>query len=408
MVGKLPPGETDVTKMIPTGDTGPKGAVKRRRAEETGEPLYKAQQKTTVSRTQGSDVKDTTSAATTPIQATDEETKPSASDIKRIGTRDPSRVKYPMHWLVFVVLWGYLQGMTSCVQIAALWNSNYELLASRFVDFPKHKISHDTVLRLIKAIGRFKLWLVLRLFTENIIVNIEEFYRKNNINYNNSSPNKEDNIFDKTIYPVDGKSFNACPVRPGGKKQRYILNMFDSKHQLVVEIILVGEKTNEITYCVEIIDGIDLRDGIVTVDALNSTGKFSKKITDQGGDYCFAIKENYSKIYANLRELFKKYETSDLMKHAEKNGKEHGRMEERHAYVLPAYLLEEEFQDHWSGLQHGSIVMNVQRRLELTKDTKSNEDVRYFISSLCRVGAHVTMCAPHRSGRADFPHPAPS
>ena len=47
VLGKLPPGERDIGKMIPTGDTGPKGAVKRRRAEEAGKPLYKEREKPT-------------------------------------------------------------------------------------------------------------------------------------------------------------------------------------------------------------------------------------------------------------------------------------------------------------------------------------------------------------------------
>ena len=47
LMGKLPPGERDISKMIPTGDTGPKGAMKRRRAEEAGEPLYKERKKPT-------------------------------------------------------------------------------------------------------------------------------------------------------------------------------------------------------------------------------------------------------------------------------------------------------------------------------------------------------------------------
>lgn len=380
LIGKLPPGERDLNKMIPTGDTGPKGAMKRRRAEESGEPLYKEQQKSTEPQTSGAS-KAQSSAATTSIQEDGEETKPSAADIKRIDARDPSRVKYPMHWFIFVVLWCYLQGMTSCIQIAASWNSNYEFLSSRFPDFPKYKISHDTVLRLIKLIGRFKLWSILRLFTDHIIAKIEDLSQNKDIDNNNFGRNINDSIFNKNIFPIDGKAFRASPVKPGGNKRKYVLNLFNCKHRLVVEVVLVGDKTNEIPHCVDVIDGINIGDGVVTTDALNSTGALSREITNRGGDYCFAIKENYKGIYSNLCELFKKYENSDLMKYAETRDKGHGRIEDRQVYVLPAYLLEEDYQEHWSGLKHGSIVMNVQRRLEITKDIKSTE-TRYFITSL--------------------------
>ena len=43
--GQTRTGRPAINKMIPTGDTGPKGAVKRRRAEEAGEPLYKERKK---------------------------------------------------------------------------------------------------------------------------------------------------------------------------------------------------------------------------------------------------------------------------------------------------------------------------------------------------------------------------
>lgn len=170
VVGKLPPGEADVSKMIPTGDTGPKGKMKRLRAAETGEPLYKEYKKSTREQesVDGSQSKPTEIVAENQ-SAESEETKPRAGDLKRIDARDPSRVKIPLHLFILVVLWGYMQGKTSCTQIAMLWNTNIEYLSLRFVDFPNHKISHDTVLRLIKLIGRFTVWSLLRFFTDNII-----------------------------------------------------------------------------------------------------------------------------------------------------------------------------------------------------------------------------------------------
>ena len=265
----------------------------------------------------------------------------------------------------------------TCIEIATVWNSNIKLLTSRFADFPKHKISHDTVRRLIKLVGRFKKWSILQLFTENIISKIDELKDTSNQKYTNN----DYKIFNKKIVPFDGKAFRASRVKKGSEMPRYILNAFDNNREVVLEISLVGDKTNEIKHTTELLKKIDVSDCVITTDALNSTRKFSKEIINSRADYCFAIKENYKGLYANVRDLFIKYEESELVKHAKSRNHEHDRIEDREVYVLPAYLLEEEYHERYAGLRHGCIVMNPQKRHEKNKDKKTFDN-RYFIVSL--------------------------
>ncbi len=120
IIGKLPPGETDLSKMVPVRQRAPKGT---RSLEKVIDPMK------------------------------------SVND-----PRDQTKIIYPLDTVLTVILLAAMNKLTSCSQIASYWKTNREELKSFFSDFPEKDISHDTVRRLLLILGKQSENQLLQLF----------------------------------------------------------------------------------------------------------------------------------------------------------------------------------------------------------------------------------------------------
>ena len=80
----------------------------------------------------------------------------------------------------------------------------------------------------------------------------------------------------------------------GNDKHRayHVVSAFVAENQLTLGEICVEEKTNEITAVPELLDLIDVKDDIVTADAMSCQKKIVEKIIDKKADYTIGLKQN--------------------------------------------------------------------------------------------------------------------
>jgi len=109
LVGKLPPGETDVSKMLPTD----KKYVSKK--VDAGEVLK------------------------------------SAGVV--VDPRRQACVQYPLDVVLLVIVLAVMMGHPSCYAIAEFWAAQMENLKKLISGFPSQAISHDTIRRIIKILG---------------------------------------------------------------------------------------------------------------------------------------------------------------------------------------------------------------------------------------------------------------
>ena len=106
---------------------------------------------------------------------------------------------------------------------------------------------------------------------------------------------KEDGILERVI-AIDGKT-----VR-GSKDSFHHHSALHSVHAWSVENgicpgqIACGEKTNEIIVIHQIIDLLDIKGSIITIDAMGTQTAIAEKIVENEGDYIFAVKGNHGSI----------------------------------------------------------------------------------------------------------------
>ena len=79
----------------------------------------------------------------------------------------------------------------------------------------------------------------------------------------------------------------------------------------------------------KLIDQIDVRGNIVTIDAAGATPNIITKIADKGGDCVIGLKENQPKARELAQELFENKNAKTLIKEFTQTGKGHGRVETR-------------------------------------------------------------------------------
>jgi predicted transposase YbfD/YdcC len=130
---------------------------------------------------------------------------------------------------------------------------------------------------------------------------------------------------------VDGKTVRGA-VQPDGRAVHLLAAM--TSGGAVIAQREVGHKTNEITQVKPLLDPLDLRGAVVTLDALHAQRETAGYLVeDKGADYIFtAVKDNQPKLFDALDALpWREVPVQHTM-----NDRAHGRDETRTIQVLPA------------------------------------------------------------------------
>ena len=131
---------------------------------------------------------------------------------------------------------------------------------------------------------------------------------------------------------VDGKTLRGA-VQAGGRAA-YLLAAMTHGSAVVLAQREVGHKTNEITQVKPLLDPLDLRGAVVTLDALHAQRETARYLAeDKGADYIFtAVKDNQPGLFTALDAL----PWDSVPVQLTMTGRAHGRDETRTIQVLPA------------------------------------------------------------------------
>jgi predicted transposase YbfD/YdcC len=179
---------------------------------------------------------------------------------------------------------------------------------------------------------------------------------------------------------VDGKALRRSHDAAHGLGVLQIVSAWCSEEGLSLGQVACEEKSNEITAIPELLRSIDLKNTIVTIDAMGCQKEIVRQI-DQGGGTCvIAAKENQPKLYAAIRKHFAEQVEAEFadMSYQIHTTEEtsHGRIEER-GYRLTA--VPKDFAVKKDRPQIKAIGYAV--RLTQHADGRETHDVRYYIVS---------------------------
>lgn len=169
---------------------------------------------------------------------------------------------------------------------------------------------------------------------------------------------------------IDGKTISNS----GHDKPLHIVSAWCSANRLILGQEKVDAKSNEITAIPKLLKLLDLKDRIVTIDAMGAQRDICQQIIDQEGDYVISLKGNQGALHKDAK-LYLEDQDTYLMTN-ENNDKGHGRIEQRIAAITREIDWLQDLHK-WPGLKSiGKITSRV-----LKKDKETTE-TRYYISSL--------------------------
>lgn len=183
------------------------------------------------------------------------------------------------------------------------------------------------------------------------------------------------------IVAFDGKTH--CRAKDGSGNGLHMLNAWAVKNRLVLGQLPVPGKSNEIAAMPYLMDILELKDCIVTADALNCQKGIAAKALEKGAGYVLAIKRNHPATYDEIKCYFDACAQSEPAAFEMPVEKAHGRMESRKFWISDDIVWLEGKKD-WPGLR---TICMVEAAREVVGSEEAVTTRRYYLSSLRAVEA---------------------
>lgn len=271
--------------------------------------------------------------------------------------RQQSKVRHKLVDIVVIVLFAMLSNANEWEEIAMFAESHEEFLR-KHLELPNGIPSHDTIRRVM---GMVK----------------PEYVQQMQNKWNDLLNSNEGEKL-KKIINIDGKTMRDSGQKD--KKPHHVVSAWSKEDGFCLGQNVVSEKSNEITAIPELLDTINIKGHIITIDAMGTQTAIAKKIKSEHGDYVLAVKENQKNLYGDIKDYF---DDEVLRNLARQEGnylktveKAHSQIETREYYQTEKISWLDE-KSNWKGLKTiGMVEKTIQRDGETVKER------RYYISSL--------------------------
>lgn len=274
--------------------------------------------------------------------------------------------KYTHHLLsdiLITALCGILSGADDFEEIAE-YGREKETFLQMFLTLPKGIPSHDTFRRVFQHLDSAEFEKCLIKYSEEILKDLAHLQ----IN-------------------IDGKVLRATGQR--GKKTAAIciVSAWASEHCLALGQSKVDKKSNEKTAIPQIIETVDVKNALVSIDAMGCDVKIAGLIRHHKGDYLLALKKNQKNLYEevhdwmiNNKSAFECFTQTDYVG---------GRIEKRTIYVCNDLTFIDE-SNKW--IDSKTIIMVESERHFKSGLNKSTFQIRFYISSKLEGAIYFSRC----------------
>jgi len=188
------------------------------------------------------------------------------------------------------------------------------------------------------------------------------------------------------LIALDGKTLRRSFDRASGKAAIHMISAWSSANGLVFGQLATEAKSNEITAIPKLLELLDIRGAVVSIDAMGCQREIARKIVENGGDYLFSLKGNQSTMHDEVAWWLDHAIAGQIreasLDHHEQTTKGHGRLETRRVWCTEQVDWFAD-RDQWAGLS-SLIAVDGQRQWA---DGRIEKERRYFISSLRGVDA---------------------
>ncbi len=274
-------------------------------------------------------------------------------------SRKQSNITYRLSDILFMLLTGFLSGQKDIESILELSEERIDF----FLKYTEMKRipCMKTVMDVLSMIKASELELCLYGIFRNVF--------------------KLDVHFASEQVCIDGKTICTTASMEEYDSPLHIVTAFLADEGICLAQKAVANKSNEIPAVRDLIEMMDIKNRVITADALNCQKETAKLIIDNKGNYVLQVKANQKRFYEDIYAMFDKkfmdendkeqnYETYEVIE------KGHGRIERRTCYVLKDIEYFTDYKDTWKGLKR---IFAVKREVE--KAEKKSNEISCYISS---------------------------
>jgi predicted transposase YbfD/YdcC len=176
---------------------------------------------------------------------------------------------------------------------------------------------------------------------------------------------------------IDGKTL--CGSASSKLGPLHLVSAWATEANLTLGQVAVDGKSNEITAIPQLLQLLELKGALVTIDAMGCQKEIAKQIVAAGGDYVLAVKGNQERLLEDVQTTVMRALEGQLPEHVvvehATSEQGHGRKEER-SYVVIHDVEGIRDRTAWPGLK--TVIMC---GCERTVNGQVTTEVRYFIGS---------------------------
>ncbi len=231
------------------------------------------------------------------------------------GLEDPrqkKKITYPLDEILLLVLCAVLCGANSWVEIAVFGQHKLTFL-KRFFPFADGTPSHDQLGYIFKHLD-------------------SEQFQRCFINWVSSLQESVTGVI-----AVDGKTLRRSFDKAGGKGAIHMVSAWSCEQNLVLGQVKVDAKSNEITAIPKLLELLEIKGAIITIDAMGCQRNIAQTIIDKKADFIFSLKGNQGTLQRDIHDFFethKKQNSEVITKgYHEDLKRNHGRVELRRVSV---------------------------------------------------------------------------
>ncbi|MDR0377492.1 MAG: ISAs1 family transposase [Spirochaetaceae bacterium] len=136
---------------------------------------------------------------------------------------------------------------------------------------------------------------------------------------------------------IDGKTIRGSGG--GGGNPVHVVSAWAGEEEIVLGQLAVDEKSNEIRAIPRLLELLDVRGSVITIDAMGCQTEIAGKVREKQADYLLAVKDNQPGLHGEIREYFEGLEGGEIRDLPDDlwvtgSEKGHGRIERREIRVV--------------------------------------------------------------------------
>jgi predicted transposase YbfD/YdcC len=274
--------------------------------------------------------------------------------------RQAGKVVFALDEIMLLVLCGVLSGAEGFVEIAR-WGEMHLDFLRRFLPYTWGIPSHDALNDLFNALDH-------------------EAFRDSFVAWAQSLRAVDDKAAEPEVVAVDGKTARRSGDKRKGRAALHMVSAWASRQRLVLGQEAVEDKENEILAIPKLLEILELKGALVTIDAMGCHKTIAQTIRDKGADYLLPVKGNQPSLEQDLDLFFGEQRAANFadcqaLFHETVDG-DHGRLEIRRHWAIADIDWLKQRHD-WPGLQSIALIER-----EVERNGKSQTTRHLYISSL--------------------------